>query len=99
MTGGVITQYTVFVQIIDCDQDQKQCGLDTQILDMLNAQILIAFSGNANILSTEIIENKVVVILSLETAPDSVLETDRIQKDIEREIKDVEEFGDIDITL
>jgi len=56
-------------------------------------------NDQVQILNTEIIENKVMIRLSITTNPSQKLEPDVIENDIKVQIKDNDKFGDVSVEL
>eukprot|EP01083_Nonionella_stella_P148342 469383_1 len=71
-----------------------KCNVDTKALE---ERILIAIAGDVKILSSEIKDDEVVVTVSITAESNIVLQTSRIEGEVEGEIKDDDNFGDVKV--
>eukprot|EP01083_Nonionella_stella_P175970 614421_1 len=95
-TDTVTTNYEVSIEIKHCDED-TECEISSDVIDEVVKSVLPTL-GMVEIAEVMVIEEHLVIRLSVTTDSDNVLETDTITYHIEREIKDqsIADLGEVE---
>eukprot|EP01083_Nonionella_stella_P277115 942106_1 len=80
--------------LIGLNCDDTECDVDSEALEQ---RILVAIEGDVEIFRSEIRNDEIIVTLSITTASYDVLQTDQIKRDIENEIEDDDQLGNVDV--
>eukprot|EP01083_Nonionella_stella_P094149 264076_1 len=92
---AVITNYEVKIDIICGNGDDgDECDIDPDVLNDAIETMLIAEATGVEIISSYIVKDDLIILLSVTTDPRKVLTTDEINGRIEAQIEENDDFGE-----
>eukprot|EP01083_Nonionella_stella_P157777 512598_1 len=92
---AVVTNYEVKIDIICGNGDDgDECDIDPDVLNDAIETMLIAEATGVEIISSYIVKDDLIILLSVTTDPRKVLTTDEINGRIEAQIEENDDFGE-----
>eukprot|EP01083_Nonionella_stella_P151811 485679_1 len=95
-----LTNYTISISFHSCEQDDEihDCDVNkTRITSHINTILIAYVDYDSKILSTDVMDNEVVIILSIAMDESHSLFSETISNTIENELED--EYGDIEVIV
>eukprot|EP01083_Nonionella_stella_P144981 453467_1 len=100
----VVTNYEILIAIKNCDDDEDgdhqgsraTCALDTDVIGYIVDSVQ-GMDDHVDVVSAGVVDDDLVIRISITTDPTKVLQSDVIRSHVEKEVRDNDDFGDVDV--
>eukprot|EP01083_Nonionella_stella_P144980 453466_1 len=104
-SNAVVTNYEILIAIKNCDDEDgdhqgssETCALDTDVIDEIVDSVQDV-DDHVDVVSAGVVDDDLVIRISITTDPTKVLQSDVIRSHVEKEVRDNDDFGDVDVEV
>eukprot|EP01083_Nonionella_stella_P313332 1124352_1 len=102
----VVTNYEILIAIKNCDDDEDgdhqgsraTCALDTDVIGYIVDSVQ-GMDDHVDVVSAGVVDDDLVIRISITTDPTKVLQSDVVRSHVEKEVRDNDDFGDVDVEV